>query len=78
MITTSGNLCFSNIRERIKETEKFKSLSSLNKKMFLSYSNVKSINHELKVIKNIGFDEWFRISNYRPNSVEVIQELINE
>ena len=64
------------IKERVKDTQSFKSLSVIGQKLFLKRNNLVSIEHALTVIENIGFDEWERISNYPYRNILVIEDLL--
>jgi len=64
------------VKERVKETQTFKSLSKIGQKLFMKKTNLVKIDHALKVIGNIGFDEWERISNYSYRNILVIKDLL--
>ncbi len=64
-----------NLRERIKETKHFKSLSKMLQNLTLKSNNVNHIQHALDVIENTSFDNWIAISEYRYNNFQIIKEL---
>jgi hypothetical protein len=64
------------IKERVKDTQSFKSLSVIGQRLFLKRNNLASIEHALTVIENIGFEDWERISNYTYRNILVIKDLL--
>ena len=46
-------------KNEIKKLECYKSFSAIQKKVVLRRKNLDTINHELELIKNIGYDSWF-------------------
>ena len=66
------------IIEDVKQTDRFKSLSTISKRLFLKRNNLVKIEHALTVINNIGYDEWNRISSFSCRNQEVIEELIKK
>ena len=75
MNSIHGQIGGSNLRDKIKSTEAYQNLSKIQQKMFLSGNNIRNIQHAINVIGNIGFEEWYRISDYSFNSIEIIKEL---
>ena len=74
--TMTKTIAIRPIKERVKDTQSFKSLSVIGQKLFLKRNNLVSIEHALNVIEHIGFDEWERISNYTYRNILVIKDLI--
>ena len=61
----------------IKKLDSFKTLNSVQKLLSLKYFNLKKIDHAVNVIKNIGFDQWLKISNETKSNITLIKELTN-
>lgn len=61
----------------IKKLDSFKTLNSVQKLLSLKYFNLKKIDHAVTVIKNIGFDQWLKISNETKSNITLIKELTN-
>lgn len=64
--------------DNIRETEAFKGLSSIVQKITLSRNNVlNSINYNVTLIGNIGYEKWDKQTNVRSYNRQIIEELIN-
>ena len=50
-------------KQQIKKLECYNNFSEVQKKVVLRNKNLQKINHELELIKNIGYDSWF--SNFK-------------
>ena len=61
----------------IKKLDSFKTLNSVQKILSVKYFNLKKIDHAVNVIKNIGFDQWLKISNETKSNITLIKELTN-
>ena len=64
-------------KQDIKKLECFKSFNPIQKKMVLKHRNIETINHELELIKNIGYDLWLsRFGGYYLNQL-IVYEVIH-
>ena len=65
-------------KDDIKNLESFKTLDHVQKLLCVKYKNVKKIEHAVTVIKNIGFDQWQKITNETKSNISLIKELIKK
>lgn len=62
--------------DKIRETEAFKGLSYIVQKIALSRNNVlNSIDHNVTLIGNIGFEKWDQQTNVKRYNRQIIEEL---
>lgn len=64
------------MRDTILNTNAFKNLSPRTQNIIRKTSNVASIQHDIAVIKNIGYPEWNRISNVSNVNRRIIDEIL--
>ncbi len=64
-------------RDKIKETESFKSLSTIRQEMTLNRVNVNYINNGINILKNIGLEQWKSTTSYSNTNQEIIIEIFN-
>lgn len=62
-------------RQKIKGTEAYQSMSKLQKTVSTMRSNVKAIEHSLKVVENVGFDQWSKQTQSNYLNRLIIKEL---
>lgn len=65
------------IKEKIEQTQTFKSLNSVQKKLTLQKTNVQHIAHGVNVATNIGFEEWVKICQFTERNKNIVQEILN-
>lgn len=66
------------IREKILNSETYKSLSFVQKATLTKKNNIKIIEHDLNVIKNITFENWEKKYQTTYLNKLIIKELCNE
>ena len=62
-------------REQIKNTITFKKLNIIQREIVLSKTNVQNLEHGIKVVKNIGWDNWVKICQYSERNKNIVREL---
>ena len=73
--TITGQIGGSNLRDKIKQTEHFKSFPKFRKSIFLKSNNIRQIQLALNIIDAIGFEKWNQQSGYNYNNKAVVKEL---
>jgi hypothetical protein len=62
--------------QAIEETEAFKKLSTVLRKITLSKTNRRQIEHGVNVASNIGFEKWLGQTNFSLSNQEIVKELV--
>ena len=62
-------------RKKVIETQTYKDLSFIQRKMVASRNNLKAIEHAMVVIEHTGYDHWKKISNPNYTNKLIIKEL---
>lgn len=65
-------------REKVKQTESFKSWGKVVQKVTLSRNNMNHIEHGLTVAKNIGYMKWEKQCQFNNRNKELVKELYNQ
>lgn len=66
-----------NIKEKIEQTQTFKSLNSVQRTLTLQKTNVQHIEHGVNVAKNIGFTKWERICQFTDRNKNIVKQIID-
>ncbi len=66
----------SSFRERVKNSETFKSWSPVVQKISMTRNNLKVINDGLTIAENVGIKKFEKEFNYHARNVELIKELM--
>lgn len=66
------------LRNEVQETESFKKLSPVLKRIASSRNQIAAISHGFNVSMNIGLEKWEQQSNSSWWAKEIIKELINK
>lgn len=64
------------MRDTILNTNAFKNLNLRVQNITKKTSNLSSIQHDIAVIRNIGYTEWKRISNVSNVNRRIIDEIV--
>lgn len=65
-------------KEQIQATEVYKNMNFIQKQFVKKYNNVRSINHALNVIKNLGYEQWQKQSNPSYINLLIINEIVKK
>ena len=65
-------------RKKVLETEAFKGLSPVLKRITTTRNQLSAIEHGVNVATNIGYDKWERQSNANWRTKQIVLELIEK
>ena len=63
------------LKQRVRETQVYKSLNTVQKEMISQTQNVMVIERGLSIIQDAGIQRWKQVSKYSQNNDAVIREL---
>lgn len=64
-------------KDKIKATNAYNNLNSIQKKLIIKRNNVLQIENAINVINNRGYKFWCKNTNYSYNNTKIIDEIIS-